>query len=369
VRALMTVPSLRREFGGPALKAEQLSDALTELDTDVTVAGTSDGGYHERQDRISLPVLTSFHGTPIPRSTSEVRAAARSADVVHVLGYRDPVGSAAARAARRAGVPYLLEPVGMHRRRIRSVRLKAAFDRFVGDHLVAGATTVIATSALEASELEEDGIPQERIRLRANGIDVEELLPLPDRGAFRAAHGIPAEAPLVLSLGRITRKKGLTDLVAAVGRLDGVWLAIVGPDDGDGTLARLGALSSQRVRIVPEGAFGRRKAEAFAAADAFCLPSATENFGNAAAEAAALGLPVVVSDRCGVAEWLPSDTSRIVAYGDVDGIATAIADMLRPDLATRARATADDIRRSLSWGSLALEQLSLYREALGSADG
>ena len=43
--------------------------------------------------------------------------------------------------------------------------------------------------------------------------------------------------PLVLALGRITRKKGLPDLVEAVSRLPAVYLLVAGPDSNDGTLS------------------------------------------------------------------------------------------------------------------------------------
>src|SRR4029079_5103340 len=98
----------------------------------------------------------------------------------------------------------VLEPVGMHRRRIRSERLKWLFDRAVGGRIVDSAACIVATSRLEAVELATDGAPTERIVRRANGVEVDDMLPLPKRGAFRTAQGIPTEAPLVLSLSRIT---------------------------------------------------------------------------------------------------------------------------------------------------------------------
>ena len=133
-------------------------------------------------------------------------------------------------------MPYVLEPVGMHRARLRSVVMKRAHDSVLGRWIVSGASAVIATSRLEASELEEDGIESAKVRTRANGITVDELLPLPARGAFREAHGIPQDARLVVSLGRIARKKGLADLVAAIEGVSGMHAAIAGPDDRDGAL-------------------------------------------------------------------------------------------------------------------------------------
>ena len=75
-----------------------------------------------------LPVLARYHSNQIPRTLTPLRAAITHADVVHVMGLREPVSVAAAVMARRAQVPYVIEPVGTLRRRIRSHHLKRAFD-------------------------------------------------------------------------------------------------------------------------------------------------------------------------------------------------------------------------------------------------
>jgi glycosyltransferase involved in cell wall biosynthesis len=289
------------------------------------------------------------------------------ADIVHVMGFRDPIGTVAAVTGLRQGTPYVLEPVGMHRRRIRSERLKFGFDVTIGRRIVARAGRIVATSRLEAKELAADGVPGAQIVIRANGVSANELLPLPSRGSFRRVAGIPDHVPLVLSLGRITRKKRLEALAEAVAALDGVSLAIVGPAERDGALARINAIAAEtdgRIHVMPHGLWGGDKAAAFADADAFCLPSSTENFGNAAAEAAISGLPVVVSDQCGVAEWLPEGASWTVEVGDVAGLRRALAESLDPRVSVLAHDNAASLADSLSWGRLARDQESIYRSAL-----
>jgi glycosyltransferase involved in cell wall biosynthesis len=291
--------------------------------------------------------------------------AVRGADVVHALGYRDPVCMVGCLAAGRARVPYVVEPVGTHRRRLRSVRLKWAFDGSIGRRALLGAGAVIATSALEAGELVDDGVDPDSVVVRPNGVDVDDVEPLPPRGSFRRRHGVPNDAQLVLSLGRIARKKGLVTFVEALARLPGVWGAVVGPDDGDGALDDLrGAidrLGLRRVIVDARGLWGAEKGEAFADSDAFCLSSATENFGNAPAEAAALGLPVVVSDRCGVAEFLDGEAHRVVPFGDMATLETAIDSLLQPGSRAAAREASAALRSRLSWPEIAREQVAIYR--------
>jgi glycosyltransferase involved in cell wall biosynthesis len=323
-------------------------------------------------DSQGLPQLARFHGTPVPARLKPLANAIRDADVVHILGYRDPVGTAAAIMAHRAPVPYVFEPSGMYRRRLRSIGLKSIFDHWVGERVVSNSAMVIATSKLEAGELEEDGVPPARIRVRPNGIDIDGLLPLPTRGALRRRLNVPSGAPFVLSLGRITAKKGLLDFARALATLDGVWGLVAGPDEGDGTLNRLLAERTrvgltERLAILPDGLWAGDRAQAIADADAFCLPSATENFGNAALEAGAAGLPVVISDACGAAEWLEPEASRIVPYGDVEALTIGLRDVLEnASVRLAAQAAAPRIREALSWSAVAGRQNQIYEELLAN---
>jgi glycosyltransferase involved in cell wall biosynthesis len=360
MRVLLTVPSLDRAFGGPTAVAARLATELRGLGHRVVLAGAGEPGA----EVVGLPIVSRFHGTPIPSGLLRFGRLARRADVVHSLGYRDPVSTTACLAADRAGVPYVLEPVGMHRQRLRSLRIKRAFDRSIGRRVLSRAGAVVATSELEAGELKADGVDPAFLVVRPNGIDLDDVDPLPARGAFRSAHGVPDDAPLVLSLGRITRKKGLVTFAEALARLPGAWGAVVGPDDGDGALEDLrGAidrLGLRRMIVHEHGLWGGDKASALADSDVFCLCSATENFGNAPAEAAALGLPVVVSDRCGVAEYLDAGAHRVVAYGEMASLERALESLLRPGAPAAADAAASALRSRLSWPAIAEQQAAIY---------
>ena len=356
MRIVLTVPSLARAFGGPVDKATGLRSALRGLGAQVRLVGAGAG------DGDGLPTIAAIRGTPIPRSFASLRWAVRYADVVHILGYRDPVGTAAALAAIRARVPYVLEPCGMHRVRLRSLWAKRAFDGTVGRAIVDRAANLIATSELECRELVEDGVAAERIRTRLNGITFPAG-DLPTRGAIRARFSIPPDVPLVLALGRIARKKGLVDLVRAVSPLPKVHLLIAGPDAGDGTLQEIEGATPRikgRLRVEIGGLWDEDKLAAFADADCFALPSQTENFANAAAEAAAAGVPVVLSEACGVVEVLDRSVHRVVVPGAVDELSAAIADLVVPEARQLAVKVAGDLRSRLDWTRLAEEQLVIY---------
>lgn len=371
MRILLTVPSLAPEFGGPTAVAHSLAHAFRAQSHDVTVVGVGESAV---PGVVGLRQLGRFHGTPMTAALHRLPRLVRGADVVHVLGFRDPVGTGAALAARRFGVPYVFEPVGMHRQRLRSFRLKAWFDATIGRTVVNGASRVIASSSLEAEELTQDGVARGRIAVRPNGLDLAQVEPLPAPGGLRSALGLCAETPLVLALGRIARKKGLALLLRAVAGLPRAHLVIAGPDDRDGTLrdlleARSRLRLESRVHILAQGLWGRAKVEALADADVFCLPSMTENFGIAALEAAACGTAVVVSDRCGVVEWL-LDGAEVVPYGDVAALASALARLLADPIERgRLAAAGRGAARRLGWDRIAEDQLDLYERILGHGRG
>jgi glycosyltransferase involved in cell wall biosynthesis len=356
MRIVITVPSLAREFGGPSAKALRLGRALAELGNDVRVAGcgTAPGG-------LGLPAMGKFHSTPIPRTTGPLTRAVRGADVVHVMGLRDPVGLSAAFTAHRIGIPFVVEPVGMHGRRPRSLLLKSAYDRFLGDRMLGWAGQIIATSEAERATLVAEGISPVKLSLRANGIDVNDLLPLPGRGAFRSRLGITPDAPLALVLARIYALKGLEHFADAIGRIPGAVGVVAGPDERDGTLERL--LVRPHLKVIPGGIWGEEKAQGLADADCVALPSESESFGSAAAEAACVGVPVVVTTTAGIAEWLDPESATCVEYGDVDGLTFALADAMTSQARhDAAQALAPRMRRTLDWSNLARQQVEIYSE-------
>ena len=215
MRILITVPSLAREFGGPVGKAFALATALRDRGHAVRVAGAGDS---EVPGAVALGRRGRFHGTPLPASLAPLRRAVGGADVVHVLGFRDPVGTVASFEARRRGIPLVLEPVGMLHPRVRSLTLKRAFDSTIGRLVRDGAATLIVTSSVEREDLARAGVDPERVRVRPNGVSFDGLWPLPERGPLRERLGIPTDVPLVVTLARLAAIKRLPSLVSAVSR-------------------------------------------------------------------------------------------------------------------------------------------------------
>jgi glycosyltransferase involved in cell wall biosynthesis len=360
-------------FGGPIPVARELANGLAARGHDVEVVTTTlvdarrGRSLHSRYENVegarvhylATPVAYRWMGfTPsLPLLLRGLRP-----DVVHVFGYRDPLGTAVAAWCRRTKRPYVFEPLGMFVPRFRKVRTKRVFDR-LWSAVPKGAALIVATSELERNELADAGLPADRIVVRPNGF------PPPSAGAsdgLRTRLGLAATDPLVLFVGRLNRKKGLDILLRALAGLPEATLAIVGPDDHDGTLATVERLRDElglRERVHLVGATSNPFA-LYAEADVLALPSRNENFGNVAAEAAAAGTPAVISDQCGVAEFVRDRAALVVSATESD-VRNAIAKVLEDDaLRTRLAAEGPRVAEEFSWPNVSAMQEEIYERAL-----
>jgi glycosyltransferase involved in cell wall biosynthesis len=178
---------------------------------------------------------------------------------------------------------------------------------------VACATRLLAVSFLEKSFLEREKIvSQEHIEVLGKGsiggVDIKRYKPdIEVRNAVRTELGIPYNAVVALFVGRLTKDKGILELVQAyreVSRLNNnVWLLIVGPDEQKLTPCLTNLLEEATVKCRILG-FAASPECYMAAADFFCLPSYREGFSVAVIEAAAVGIPTIGSHIPGIADTI-----------------------------------------------------------------
>jgi general secretion pathway protein A len=122
---------------------------------------------------------------------------------VHLFGFRDVVTTLTASWARMRRIPYVLEPLGMFKPRLRKVVAKKAFDATVVRGIASGAAAIVVSSSLERDDVVASGAPAARVVVRGNGFP-EPLEREPD-GSLRRRLGIPQASPLVLYVGRRER--------------------------------------------------------------------------------------------------------------------------------------------------------------------
>ncbi len=188
-----------------------------------------------------------------------------------------------------------------------------------------------------------------------NAIDTQRFAPL-ERGLARELLGLPAEGPLLLfgalggAVGRgADARKGFDLLVAALGRLHArAAQAPVG--------LRLAVFGQSAPRTPPELGFpvhflGRLHDDstlrlAYAAADAFVIPSRQDNLPNTGVEALACGTPLVAFDQGGLPDLVDHRGNGWLARAfEADDLAEGLAWVLdasrNPALRAAARAKAE----------------------------
>jgi glycosyltransferase involved in cell wall biosynthesis len=294
----------------------------------------------------------------------------RRFDVVHLHSVFLWPTWAAARAARKARVPYVLAPRGMLIKDLigrRSRLAKTAWIHLIERSNVENATAVHLTSQLEVEELERFGWQPRRLAVIANGIED----PLPGFGDITAdVEAITAEQPLILFLGRLSWKKGLDRLLHAFARSRIGKLAIVGPDD-EGLTPQLTALAgdlqiADRVHILPRSVIGRDKERLYAAAKLFVLSSYSENFGNTVLEAMRRGVPVVVTPEVGAAEIVQASGGGLVVAGDPETFGAAMLRLIVDQSLARSMGEAG-MRHAIShysWARIAARTEDLYQSLM-----
>ncbi len=170
------------------------------------------------------------------------------------------------------------------------------------------ADRVVVPSGHMRRFLTERGVRPARIRVLAPGVDTAVFRPDPAAGqAFRAALGIPSEAPLLTYVAHFREPKDQLILVEALAALDDPRprLLLLGERQGpygERVAARVRALGLDGRVWMP----GRREdvAPALAASDLFLFPSRQEAMPRALMEALACGLPVIAADLPAVSEIL-----------------------------------------------------------------
>jgi glycosyltransferase involved in cell wall biosynthesis len=227
------------------------------------------------------------------------------------------------------------------------------------------ASLLHATSIQEAEALRARGL-RPPIAVIPNGVV------LPDRLELIRPQQQEGSGKTALFLSRIHPKKGLPLLLEAWAKVRPAdWsLHVVGPDESGhrADLERLGSkLGLGGVVRFSDALAGEAKARAFRESSLFILPSHSENFGIAVAEALSYGLPVITthgtpwaileSERCGW--WVPTH---------VDGLAAALDDATSRSgaaLAAMGERGREMVASRFAWEGIAQQFIDCYRWILG----
>jgi D-inositol-3-phosphate glycosyltransferase len=201
-----------------------------------------------------------------------------------------------------------------------------------------------------------------------------------NRAGARRAIGVPADAPLVLFVGRIQPLKAPDLAIRALaalgpGRPDARLVIVGGASGSDGT----GYASHVRTLAIEVGVADRVQfvdpsphhilASYYRAADVVIVPSRSESFGLVALEAAACGVPVVASAVGGLLDVVIDGVTGLLVPGrDPADYGTALAGVLDDPVGAAAMGTAAaQEARTYTWRATADRLADLYRRLAGAS--
>jgi glycosyltransferase involved in cell wall biosynthesis len=196
--------------------------------------------------------------------------------------------------------------------------------------------------------------------------------PIPSpRGIARELDDVTADGRLrVAAIGRLAPVKNLDLLVRAVRDVPNAELDIIGPTDVpevESSLRQLIASEALGGRVRLRGPlFGEDLRRALRHIDVVAMPSKSESFGNAAVEAALLGIAVVISDRCGAAPLIETRRAGLVVPRDSHDALVAAIRRLDADrrLLAELSANGPSLREAVSPEEVAKQHLTRYQRIL-----
>lgn len=367
-------------YGGPPRSILGLCQALVRTGVDVEVFTTTADGDHPLPPAPHGVEYEGVHVRYFPLSWPQrfwrsaaladaIGREAAGADLVHVHGLWNFTVWAGARAARAAGVPYVISPRGMllSDARARHGALKTIAYWGAQRRDLRGAAFLHATSETEARALAAVG---PRVVTIANGVEWKTATP-EQIARLRQRLDLPDHADVITFIGRLHPIKRLDLLADAFTRLrrDGreAYLVIAGPDEGGHRREIEPRFRDVADRVRWTGALeDDDKWALLATSRALVQCSDSESFGLSVAEALSVGVPVVVSDRGAWNEVSSVGCGEVVAHE-----AAAIAGALRRliDRPADARAMGERgrawIARAFGWDAIGRDMMHEYESIVG----
>lgn len=300
----------------------------TEIDSSPTYIGGVKVRYFPYLLRYGTILLT-------PSMFYSVRDDIKEFDVIHIHDARCLQSAVTTYYAELFNIPTVFQPHGSFKSPFPSGRLRKLsrlfIDTLYAEKVFKRASKIVALSQTEAEQYRVIGVPDEKIEIIPNGIDLSEYDDLPPKGSFKKKFSIDDDEKIVLYLGRIHESKGLNLLAEAFSvvskELEKVRLVVVGPDDGyAATFSKLISGLGLEEKVLLTGFVERMdKLAALADSDVFVTPY-FYGFPVTFLEACLAGCPIVTTTKA--LNWIHDNIGYIIENSPI-ALAKAISNILQ----------------------------------------
>jgi starch synthase len=374
-------------YGGAGVHVEHLVAAMRSLPAGPRIDVHCFGGPRDDATAHGVPPgLAGANGALQALGVDvEMAAALAGADLVHTHTWY--ANAAGLLASLVHGVPHVVTAHSLEPRRPwKADQLGGGYrlSSWVERTAYLAADAVIAVSqGMQADVL--DAYPEldpVRVHVVGNGVDAEAYRPVEDPDVVRGL-GVDPDRPYALFVGRITRQKGVTHLLAAAEQLPpGTGLVLcAGAADTPGERQQVAdaveTLQARRGDVVWIEAMLPREqlVPLITGATVFVVPSVYEPLGIVNLEAAACGTAVVASAVGGIPEVVDDGrTGLLVPYDPADvaafesGLAARTSELLLDPARAAAMGAAgrERVLTEFGWPAIAQQTVEVYSAALAA---
>lgn len=349
IKVLHVLPSLSLKLGGPTQVALNLVSALRKIGINAEIATTND----DQDTTLEVPLRQRviYHNVPVyffPRFPVRMKEFLFSAELTQWLWRHQKnydlvethylfsyASSCSAAIARQFGTPYLVNTIGqltpwaLSQGQLKKKIYSAIIER----RNLNRAAAIHCTSNGEAEDVTQFGIQTPKIVLP---LGVTPPVFIPDaKQKLRQQYQIPADVPVILFLSRLHPKKRPDLLLKTLSHISPdhfFYLIMAGSGESAyvKTLQDLTTTLNLSSRTVfTDFVTGHDKDLLLQGSDLFVLPTYSENFGIALAEAMVAGLPVITTAGTQIAPEIAYAQAGLIVDGDSTALGSAISQLLQ----------------------------------------